>query len=129
MPPGYTPKRISMMILRLLSEFCAAVQTLGGRVFYAKFCNTMDHCLEVHLLFTLFKNYLIKQGVKEDHIIGVNLENRLNKSLRDPDALLQYIDSRLSSDGQYYVMLDEVQMVSEFEDVLNSFLSISNVDK
>ena len=77
---------------------------------------------------TLFKNYLIKQGVKEDHIIGVNLENRLNKSLRDPDALLQYIDSRLSSDGQYYVMLDEVQMVSEFEDVLNSFLSISNVD-
>lgn len=61
-------------------------------------------------------------------LIGVNLENRLNKSLRDPDALLQYIDSRLSSDGQYYVMLDEVQMVSEFEDVLNSFLSISNVD-
>lgn len=88
----------------------------------------MRRCGKSYLLFTLFKNYLIKQGVKEDHIIGVNLENRLNKSLRDPDALLQYIDSRLSSDGQYYVMLDEVQMVSEFEDVLNSFLSISNVD-
>ena len=88
----------------------------------------MRRCGKSYLLFTLFKNYLIKQGVEEDHIIGVNLENRLNKSLRDPDALLQYIDSRLSSDGQYYVMLDEVQMVSEFEDVLNSFLSISNVD-
>ena len=88
----------------------------------------MRRCGKSYLLFTLFKNYLIEQGVKEDHIIGVNLENRLNKSLRDPDALLQYIDSRLSSDGQYYVMLDEVQMVSEFEDVLNSFLSISNVD-
>lgn len=88
----------------------------------------MRRCGKSYLLFTLFKNYLIKQGVKEDHIIGVNLENRLNKSLRDPDALLQYMDSRLSSDGQYYVMLDEVQMVSEFEDVLNSFLSISNVD-
>lgn len=88
----------------------------------------MRRCGKSYLLFTLFKNYLIKQGVKEGHIIGVNLENRLNKSLRDPDALLQYIDSRLSSDGQYYVMLDEVQMVSEFEDVLNSFLSISNVD-
>lgn len=88
----------------------------------------MRRCGKSYLLFTIFKNYLIKQGVKEDHIIGVNLENRLNKSLRDPDALLQYIDSRLSSDGQYYVMLDEVQMVSEFEDVLNSFLSISNVD-
>lgn len=88
----------------------------------------MRRCGKSYLLFTLFKNYLIKQGVKEDHIIGVNLENRLNKSLTDPDALLQYIDSRLASDGQYYVMLDEVQMVSEFEDVLNSFLSISNVD-
>ena len=88
----------------------------------------MRRCGKSYLLFTLFKNYLIKQGVKEDHIIGVNLENRLNKSLRDPDALLHYIDSRLSSDGQYYVMLDEVQMVSEFEDVLNSFLCISNVD-
>ena len=88
----------------------------------------MRRCGKSYLLFTLFKNYLIKEGVKEDHIIGVNFENRLNKSLRDPDALLQYIDSRLSSDGQYYVMLDEVQMVSEFEDVLNSFLSISNVD-
>ena len=88
----------------------------------------MRRCGKSYLLFTLFNNYLIKQGVKEDHIIGVNLENRLNKSLRAPDALLQYIDSRLSSDGQYYVMLDEVQMVSEFEDVLNSFLSISNVD-
>lgn len=88
----------------------------------------MRRCGKSYLLFTLFKHYLIKRGVKEDHIIGVNLENRLNKSLRDPDTLLHYIDSRLSSDGQYYVMLDEVQMVSEFEDVLNSFLSISNVD-
>ena len=51
----------------------------------------MRRCGKSYLLFTLFKNYLIKQGVKEDHIIGVNLENRLNKSLRDPDALLQYI--------------------------------------
>ena len=88
----------------------------------------LRRCGKSYLLFTLFKNYLLKQGVREDHILEVNLENRLNKSLRDPDALLQYIMDRLSSDGQYYVMLDEVQMVSEFEDVLNSFLSISNVD-
>lgn len=88
----------------------------------------MRRCGKSYLLFTLFKNYLLEHGVKEDHIIGVNLENRLNKSLRDPDVLLQYINSRLSSDGHYYVMLDEVQIVSEFEDVLNSFLSISNVD-
>ncbi len=53
----------------------------------------MRRCGKSYLLFTLFKNYLIEQGVKEDHIIGVNLENRLNKSLRDPDALLQYISN------------------------------------
>lgn len=102
------------------------IHSCGNRLI--KVVTGMRRCGKSYLLFTLFKNHLIKQGVKEDHIIGVNLENRLNKSLRDPDALLQYIDSRLSSDGQYYVMLDEVQMVSEFEDVLNSFLSISNVD-
>lgn len=102
------------------------IHSCGNRLI--KVITGMRRCGKSYLLFTLFKNYLMKQGVKEDHIIGVNLENRLNKSLRDPDALLQYIDSRLSSDGQYYVMLDEVQMVSEFEDVLNSFLSISNVD-
>lgn len=88
----------------------------------------MRRCGKSYLLFTLFKSYLIEQGIKESHIIEVNLENRLNKSLRDPDVLLQHINNRLSADGQYYVMLDEVQMVSEFEDVLNSFLNISNVD-
>ena len=88
----------------------------------------MRRCGKSYLLFTLFKNELLSQGVKEDHIITINLEDRLNKSLRDPDGLLQHIDSRLSSQGHYYVMLDEVQMVSEFEDVLNSFLSRSNVD-
>ncbi|MDO4159102.1 MAG: ATP-binding protein [Prevotellaceae bacterium] len=93
-----------------------------------KMITGMRRCCKLYLLFTLFKKYLFEQWVKEDHTIGVNLENRLNKSLRNPDALLQYIHGHLSSDGQYYVMLDEVQMVSEFEDVLNSFLSISNVD-
>ena len=88
----------------------------------------MRRCGKSYLLFTLFKEYLLDHGVDESHIIGVNLENRLNKDLRDPDALLHYISSRLTSEGHYYVILDEVQMVSEFEDVLNSFLSISNVD-
>ncbi len=88
----------------------------------------MRRCGKSYLLFTLFRNHLLSQGVPEDHIVGVNLENRLNQELRDPDALLQYIYKHLSTDGQYYVMLDEVQIVNEFEDVLNSFLSIGNVD-
>ena len=63
------------------------IHSCGNRLI--KVITGMRRCGKSYLLFTLFKNYLIKQGVKEDHIIGVNLENRLNKSLRDPDALLQ----------------------------------------
>ncbi len=62
------------------------IHSCGNRLI--KVITGMRRCGKSYLLFTLFKNYLIKQGVKEDHIIGVNLENRLNKSLRDPDALL-----------------------------------------
>jgi len=58
----------------------------------------------------------------------VDLENRLNKKLRDPDALMEYIYGRLGKEGRYYVLIDEVQLVPEFEDVLNSFLKVPNVD-
>lgn len=72
--------------------------------------------------------WLGSQGVDDAHIIKVNLENRLNKKLRDPDVLLEYIYGNLTDDGRYFVLLDEVQMVPEFEDVLNSFLDKENVD-
>lgn len=88
----------------------------------------MRRCGKSYLLFTLFHNHLLAQGVEPSHLIEVDLEDRLNKSLRDPDTLLEYIYSRITDDGHYYVLLDEVQMVSEFEDVLNSFLKKSNVD-
>jgi len=85
-------------------------------------------CGKSYLLFRLFYDYLIAQGVKDDHIIKVDLEDRRNKKLRDPDALLEYIDGRMKDTGMYYIMLDEVQHVSEFEDVLNSYLKIPNAD-
>jgi len=81
-----------------------------------------------YLLFTLFYNYLLNSGVDEGHIICVNMEDRRNKALRNPDALISYIDGRLVDDGLYYILLDEVQMVPEFEDVLNSYLSVPNAD-
>lgn len=81
-----------------------------------------------YLLFRLFTEWLMSQGVDEAHIIKVNLEDRLNKKLRDPDVLLEYIYGRFSDNGHYFVLLDEVQMVPEFEDVLNSFLDKKNVD-
>ena len=80
------------------------------------------------LLFNLFVNHLKEQGVTPDHIIGIDLEDRRNKLLRDPDALLQYIDGKMKDDNMYYILIDEIQHVSEFEDVLNSYLKIENAD-
>ena len=81
-----------------------------------------------YLLFNLFTDALRGEGVPTDHIVTVNLEDRRNSQLRDPDNLLQYIDARIVDEGMYYVLLDEIQMVKEFEDVLNSYLHIKNVD-
>lgn len=83
-----------------------------------------------YLLRELFKKYLIGDGIKEGHIIEMDLENRRNKKYRDPDSLLEYIDSRMTDTDEemYYLLLDEIQLVSEFEDVLNSYLSVKNVD-
>ena len=81
-----------------------------------------------YLLFHLFYDYLKEQGITDDHIIKVDLEDRRNASLRDPDALLVHIDSKMVDNRMYYILLDEVQHVPEFEDVLNSYLKINNAD-
>lgn len=80
------------------------------------------------LLFNLFVQHLKDTGVASDHIIGIDLEDRRNKSLRDPDALLQYIDGKMKDADMYYILIDEIQHVPEFEDVLNSYLKIENAD-
>lgn len=80
------------------------------------------------LLFNLFDSYLKEQGVPADHIIKIDLEDRRNASLRNPDALLAHIDSEMKDEKMHYILLDEVQHVEEFEDVLNSYLKIKNAD-
>lgn len=85
-------------------------------------------CGKSYLLFQLFSSWLKEQGISDDHIIKIDLENRRNKELRNPDALLEYIDSKINDEEMHYVMIDEVQLVSEFEDVLNSYLKMPNVD-
>lgn len=85
-------------------------------------------CGKSYLVFNLFNNYLKSNGVDDKHIIKVNLENRRNKKLRNPDALLEYIDAQLIDQDMYYILLDEVQLVEEFEDVLNSYLDVPNAD-
>ena len=81
-------------------------------------------CGKSYLLFNLFCQHLKEAGITDDHIIKVDLEDRRNKELRDPDALLRYIDSRMTDQQMYYILLDEVQHVNDFEDVLNSYLKI-----
>ena len=85
-------------------------------------------CGKSYLLFHLFHNHLLEEGVPEDHVIEVALDDRRNKALRDPDAMLRYIEQRMQGKGDYYIILDEVQYMDEFEDVLNSLLHIPNAD-
>ena len=81
-----------------------------------------------YLLFTIFYKHLLEEGVADDHIVRIDLEDRLNKALRNPDELLTYVHSRIKDENMYYILLDEVQHVNEFEDVLNSMLHIGNAD-
>ena len=88
----------------------------------------MRRCGKSYLLFNLFSEYLLNEGVAPDHILKIDLEDRRNKELRDPDALLHHLDALMKDSDMYYILLDEVQMVDEFEDVLNSFLKVPNAD-
>lgn len=85
-------------------------------------------CGKSYLLFNIFRDYLKNQGVEDSHIIMIELDQRKNREYRNPDVILAYIESLITDNEQYYVMLDEVQMLSEFEEVLNSLLHISNID-
>lgn len=93
-----------------------------------KIVTGIRRCGKSFLLSTIYANWLREQGVDDSHIININLEDRRNKPLRDPDALLAFIDSKLTDDKMHYIMIDEIQLVPEFEDVLNSYLNMSNAD-
>ncbi len=85
-------------------------------------------CGKSYLLFELFYKYLKEQGMDDKHIIKIALDDRMNKKYRDPDELCDYVHAQIADDKPYYILLDEVQFVDEFEDVLNSFLHIKNAD-
>lgn len=93
-----------------------------------KIITGVRRCGKSYLLFMLYSQWLREQGVADSHIIYIDLEDRRNKALRDPDNLLAYIDGRMVDDSMYYIMVDEIQHVIEFEDVLNSYLKIMNAD-
>lgn len=81
-----------------------------------------------YLLDPIFKNYLINNGIQSNHIIKIDLEERKNKKYLDPDALDEYIRSLINDEKMYYIILDEIQLVNDFESVLNGFLHMKNID-
>ena len=93
-----------------------------------KIITGIRRCGKSYLLDPIFKDYLIGQGVKEDHIIKLSLDERVNSKYLDPDVLDQYIRSLIVDNNKYYLILDEIQEVKEFESVLIGFMHISNVE-
>ena len=88
----------------------------------------MRRCGKSYLLFTLFKEHLLSEGVGEDHIIEIAFDAFENKKYRDPDVLYPYLKEQIKDDTMYYVLLDEVQLLGEFESILNSLIRMKNVD-
>lgn len=81
-----------------------------------------------YLLFSLFVDYLKAEGVDERHIVQVDLENFNNEPLREPLPLLQYVERNMADNGDYYLLIDEIQLLNRFEEVLNTLLKRPNLD-
>ena len=81
-----------------------------------------------YLLFKLFRDHLLESGIKEDHIISIALDDFGNRKLQNPDELYNYVKSQIVDNEDYYILLDEIQLVPEFESVINGFMHIVNVD-
>lgn len=93
-----------------------------------KIITGIRRCGKSFLLDPLFKDYLIKEKVKEDHIIKLDLDERRNSKYLNPDMLDEYVRNLILDDNKYYLLLDEIQKVDDFESVLNGFLHIRNLD-
>ena len=88
----------------------------------------MRRCGKSYLLFNLFKEHLLSEGTEENHIIEIAFDAYENRQFRDPDMLYPYLKEQIKDDGMYYVLLDEVQLLGEFEAILNSLTRMKNVD-
>ena len=93
-----------------------------------KIITGIRRCGKSYLLDPIYKNYLLEKGAKEDHIIKIDLDERINHRFLNPDVLDEYIRSLIVDKNMYYILLDEIQKVDDFESVLNGFLHIDNVD-
>ena len=95
---------------------------------FIKIISGIRRCGKSYLLFELFKNHLKGKNVPESHIITIQLDDRKYLKYLDPDACYNYVESQIHDDAMHYLLLDEVQMMKDFESVLNGFLHIKNLD-
>lgn len=93
-----------------------------------KIITGIRRCGKSYLLDPIFKEYLINNGVKENHITKIDFDERKNKRFQNPDVLDEYIRGLITDDEMYYLLLDEIQKVDDFESVLNGFLHIENLN-
>ena len=93
-----------------------------------KIVTGVRRCGKSYLLFKLFRDHLLESGIKNDHIISVALDDYGNRQLLDPDELYRYVKGRIVDDEDHYILLDEIQLVNNFESVVNGFLHIPNAD-
>lgn len=93
-----------------------------------KILTGIRRCGKSYMLNPIYKNYLLQNGIEEDHIININLDDIDYSKYLDPHELSQYVKSQIKDDKMHYVMIDEIQKVNDFESVLNGFLYIKNLD-
>ena len=93
-----------------------------------KIITGIRRCGKSYLLDPIFKKYLTENGVDEEHIIKLELDSIENKEYRNPNKLYEYVMQKITDDRMYYILLDEIQKVEDFESVLNSFLRKKNLD-
>lgn len=93
-----------------------------------KIVTGLRRCGKSFLLFNLFHQHLLPSGTDESHIIEIALDDISTEALREPFRMLEYVKSKIKDDNQYYLIIDEVQLLGRFVDVLNSFMHIDNVD-
>lgn len=93
-----------------------------------KIITGIRRCGKSFLLFNLFKSQLEKEGIDKEHIIEMAFDDFANREYRDPEKFYQYVKAQIKDGRMYYALLDEVQMMDQFEDVLNGLLHIPNVD-
>lgn len=93
-----------------------------------KIVTGVRRCGKSYLLFNLFRGSLIDSGIRGDHIISIAMDDYGNKHLLDPDELYRYVKSLITDSDDYYILLDEIQLVKDFESVINGFMHIPNAD-